>query len=198
MILQVLLNSFLVFFILAFIVEACLFLFRIKNARVRYVCRLVPILKLPFDLLVFAVYGEGSVLTLSGICLVSVFFMIKQGMASRRYVKNALWFSTPCKRELIDPQIRDEAQKLKAFIQVCPEIQSPLAVGKRFILLPNDWVEKASQEEFEVAVARELERLKWKDPIFNNLCKIICSIYWWIPTEWWIKRIEEDQELAVC
>src|ERR1700722_16290169 len=42
-------NTFVVFFFLAFAIEIILFLFRIKNARLRSFCRLLPLLKLPLD-----------------------------------------------------------------------------------------------------------------------------------------------------
>ncbi len=42
-------NSFVVFFFLAFAVEMIFFIFKIKNARLRSFCRLLPLLKLPID-----------------------------------------------------------------------------------------------------------------------------------------------------
>lgn len=53
------LNTFLVFILLAGLVEVFLFLFRPKHARLRYFCRLLPLLKVPFDLLFFEFYGES-------------------------------------------------------------------------------------------------------------------------------------------
>jgi beta-lactamase regulating signal transducer with metallopeptidase domain len=53
------LNSLLVFILLVGIIELFLFLFRVHNPRVRYICRLLPILKLPFDYIVFETYGES-------------------------------------------------------------------------------------------------------------------------------------------
>lgn len=42
-------NSFIVFFFLAFTVEMIFFIFKIKNARLRSFCRLLPLVKLPVD-----------------------------------------------------------------------------------------------------------------------------------------------------
>lgn len=61
MIFHLLLNSFFVFIVLAFLVESILFLFQIKNSRMRYFCRLLPILKLPLDLLVFSFFNDPLV-----------------------------------------------------------------------------------------------------------------------------------------
>lgn len=59
MILHLMLNSLLVFFFLACCVELSLFIFRIKNPRVRYFCRTLPLLKIPFDLFLFTFYGDS-------------------------------------------------------------------------------------------------------------------------------------------
>lgn len=57
MIFHIVLNSLLVFFILSISVELALFLFRIEHPRIRYFCRSLPILKIPFDFFVFGFFG---------------------------------------------------------------------------------------------------------------------------------------------
>lgn len=59
MIFHLILNSILVFTVLALAVEFIIFAFKICNARFRYLCRLLPLLKFPFDLIIFAVKGES-------------------------------------------------------------------------------------------------------------------------------------------
>src|ERR1700722_145167 len=65
MILHFILNSLFVFLILSLLIESFFYLFRIKNARVRYFCRFLPILKLPFDFSVFLFYGESVLINLN-------------------------------------------------------------------------------------------------------------------------------------
>lgn len=52
-ILNVFLNSFLAFFTAALLIEAIIFLFRIKQGRVAALLRMIPILKLPLDLCLY-------------------------------------------------------------------------------------------------------------------------------------------------
>lgn len=65
MILHLILNSLIVFVWLTLIVEFCLFLFKVKNARVRYICRSLPFLKIPFDILIFMLYGDSLFINLN-------------------------------------------------------------------------------------------------------------------------------------
>lgn len=52
-ILNIFLNSLLAFVTAAFLIEAILFLFRVREGRVAATLRIIPILKLPFDLLLY-------------------------------------------------------------------------------------------------------------------------------------------------
>lgn len=241
MIFHLILNSLLVFLILALLVETFLFLFKINNARVRYICRLLPVLKLPFDFLVFSLYGDSLFVNLNpfsceiylkefketilhidpsislpqhvasyfkpiflklfglSVGVTSAFFIVKKFMrivSSRRYMKKALASSTPCDRVISNKIIQDKINRLHVVILLSPEVQSPLAAGNRSILFPKDLVDELSQEEFEAVIAHELEHLRWKDPVIRFVSNIVCSLFWWIPTAWWIKRMEADQELA--
>lgn len=45
-------------------------------------------------------------------------------------------------------------------------------------------------------VAHEIEHLKWRDPFLRIFCVSIGALFWWIPTSWWLRRLEEEQELA--
>lgn len=51
-------NTFIVFFFLAFAIETIFFLFRIKNARLRSFCRLLPLVKLPLDACLYFCFNE--------------------------------------------------------------------------------------------------------------------------------------------
>jgi beta-lactamase regulating signal transducer with metallopeptidase domain len=51
-------NSFVVFFFLAFAVEMIFFIFKIKNARLRSFCRLLPLLKLPVDACLYFYFND--------------------------------------------------------------------------------------------------------------------------------------------
>lgn len=51
-------NTFVVFFFLAFAVEMIFFIFKIKNARLRSFCRLLPLLKLPLDAFLYFCFND--------------------------------------------------------------------------------------------------------------------------------------------
>lgn len=53
LILNIFLNSFLAFFTVAFLIESVIFLFRIRQGRVAATLRMIPIIKLPFDLCLY-------------------------------------------------------------------------------------------------------------------------------------------------
>lgn len=65
MILHLLLNSLIVFIVLALFIEFFLFTMRIRNSRIRYICRFLPFLKIPFDLVVFVFYGNELFINLN-------------------------------------------------------------------------------------------------------------------------------------
>ncbi len=74
-------------------------------------------------------------------------------------------------------------------------ITSPCIVGKR-ILFPASLTTTLSSEETEAVIAHELGHCHWKDCGLRLVCSFIASLFWWIPSRWWLKRIEEKQEQA--
>lgn len=65
MILHLILNSLFVFIILSLFIEFLIFLFQIHNKRIKYICRLLPLIKIPFDILVFTFWGESFFINLN-------------------------------------------------------------------------------------------------------------------------------------
>lgn len=248
MILHLIFNSLIVFFGLAISVELFLYFFKIKNSRIRYFCRSLPILKIPFDLLIFLSYGESLFINLNPLsCEIYVRDFINQllpGQAetvnsgehliipqyiamqipsfwlqcltigvivialagigrkffqlftSRNYLKHVLIGSTPYSGSVFNKQLQQELRRLKAEILISSKVEIPFAAGSRYIIFPQNLRQELSQEEFEAVIAHELEHLRWKDPLLKLGCAFVCSICWWIPTTWWLKRFLADQELA--
>lgn len=67
MLFHLLLNSFLVFCILSLSIEVVLRIFGIRNGRICTLCRALPFFKIPFDALVYGIYGESVFLNLNPI-----------------------------------------------------------------------------------------------------------------------------------
>lgn len=103
--------------------------------------------------------------------------------------------SKPCTRSIETQSLQAALQHEKVKLLMSDAIQSPMAVYLRTILLPQHLL-ALPQEEFEAILAHELEHLRWKDPLTKFCCQIGSALVWWVPTQWWLKRIDQDQELA--
>lgn len=101
-----------------------------------------------------------------------------------------------CQRRIENQSLSNALQKERVKILVSDEVQSPLAAYLRTILIPKKIAEMLSQNEFEAVISHELEHLRWKDPLFKLLGHIGATLYWWVPTRWWLKRVDQDQEMA--
>ena len=228
-------NTFLVFLVLAGAVELLLFLFGIKNARLRTILRLLPVIKLPLDLLVFGLFGESFLVNLnplsceiffksmlsgfasipaymaskmppfvvqalvSGIAIFSAFKTIQRWfelIRSSQFVKKVRQTSFLCQRPITNELLKEKLEKQNVKMLISRDTQIPFAAGARLIVLPESLTKELSQAEFESIVSHELEHLRWKDPLVKFACNFICSFFWWIPTKWWMKRLEMDQEKA--
>lgn len=74
-------------------------------------------------------------------------------------------------------------------------IDAPCIAGKT-ILFPTQLIYDLSLEECEAIIAHEMAHLLWRDSCLRLVYSIVAAIFWWIPTRWWQKRIEEMQEQA--
>lgn len=63
-------------------------------------------------------------------------------------------------------------------------------------MFPTQLLQNLSGEEVEAIIVHEMAHLRWKDCVVRLVCSWITALFWWIPTRWWQKRIEEAQELA--
>lgn len=249
MIFHLVLNSLLVFLILAFLIELTLRAFKIENPRVRYFCRMLAFLKLPFDIVVFSIYGDslfvnfnpfscemyvqelletvlpmplaeslresehiivpGYVATLLpsfalkafvvGVVLISIcvtLLKIIQICKSIRELQAIIKNASPCPRAIHNTHLVSQIAQAEIRLLVSPDIAIPFAANSRDILFPKNLTHAFSQDEFEAVAAHELEHLRWRDPIFKVCCGTLCALFWWLPTNWLLKRIENDQEDA--
>jgi len=236
-------NSFIVFLGVASAIELFLFLFRVKNARIRVFCRLLPIVKLPLDVILYLLSAKhlffnlnpfscekyfldfivkwfcpngvtvsyNSVpdffvmhlpeslivvlLSLGGLLTVILLGMnVLQIIKAKRYLKSIFASSQPCTRKLTNEKLINNLKN--TVILTSPLATIPFATRQKTIIFPETIVNSLSQEAFEAIVAHEYEHLRWKDPLVKVSCSLIGAIFWWVPTYWWRKKIEWDQEAA--
>lgn len=251
MILHFFLNSLLVFFVLTATINFCLFAFRIKNSRLRCLCRSLPIIKLPIDLVIYGIFGYADTFFINlnpfsckvyvqqlllsimpdhirsefgyietmiipeyigsqipavwlqaciiGFIIISVLLILRkvfQIHRSQMMINKVFSASSLCPRIVSNPHLQIKLSMARTQILVSTELQIPLAAYHHYILIPNHLSEELTQDEFDAVIAHEFEHLRWKDPLLKIICSLICTFCWWIPTIWWLKKLEFDQEEA--
>ena len=249
MLFHLLLNSFIVFVILTLLIDLFLSIFKITNARLRYLLRLLPILKFPLDLLVFIVFDENLFVnfnpfscqvymqdfitsfahlhiqnelaptenfiipqylasyipsrllktTIASMLVVSALIIIRKGYLfwkARSYLNMIQISSSPCIKPIYNSNLLHKLKYENVIIRTSDEIHIPFAAGFHYIYLPQELLTDLTQEEFESVIVHELEHLRWKDPILKMACDLLCALFWWLPSKWWLKRLELEQEDA--
>lgn len=249
MILHLVLNSLLVFLSLSLIIELFLLTFKVHNSRIKYLCRSLPFIKIPFDFFIFAFYGDSLFINLNPLsCDVYVYqllhklfpsfinidstvdehliipqylaaqfshfwlnfftvstltiafggiaYKIIQLTQSKKQIRDLLRSSEPSTKAISNTKLRNDLESLCTKIFVSADIEIPFAAHPNYIILPQTILKELSDEEFEAVIAHELQHLKWKDPLVKLIYSFICSLCWWIPAQWWLARLIEDQEQA--
>lgn len=97
--------------------------------------------------------------------------------------------------KITNDSLQKEIKRLNATILISEDIYIPCVSGKS-IIFPLQISQAFTQEELEAVVAHELEHLKWYDPLVKFSCQLISCVFWWIPTQWWLKKLENAQEHA--
>lgn len=224
-------NTVMIFFLLSLFIEFILFACRIKNSRIKTFFRLLPLIKIPLDILLLKVFYMNSFFNLNpfsceyyllkkvkqllpfeifdspaigfiflfALFFISLFFIsrkIVQLITCQKYLKHVFQSSTPYTKPFGNQQLDRDILKAKAKIMISPDTHSPFATLSSHIVIPQTLMDTLSQEEFEAVVAHELGHLHWKDPHIKLISQFIGSLFWWIPLQWWLKKLELDQEEA--
>jgi len=113
----------------------------------------------------------------------------------RRYVSWILRNSRSILLPNLTPSLAAWVKKKQITLAVSADVTSPCIVGKT-ILFPVSLTDTFSKEEIEAVIAHEIAHCHWRDCGLRLVCSFIISIFWWIPSRWWQKRLEETQEQA--
>jgi len=75
---------------------------------------------------------------------------------------------------------------------------SPFVVGliSSAIYISTHLSNNLSEKEYEAILAHEMEHVRYRDGLVRLTLDIIKTVFWWIPTKWLRKRIEEGQEVG--
>lgn len=200
---NILFSPFILFFLMAFIVELSLYVFRVQHPRIRSFCRCLPILKLPLGIIGLVNVNFFGCQSKSWIPQEAFLFFLPISLAL--ILKSLLLIyhliktcnqAKKCFREVESPELKKALEEGNIRLLMTEGFSVPVAAGRKTILIPKKLINELSQREFDSVVAHELEHLRWHDPIVKFLCSSICSLFWWIPTRFWLKRLAEEQEFA--
>lgn len=132
---------------------------------------------------------------LGGILSLLIIKMIRY-ISHKKEMNRLINFSQKYREELSNPLLQERIRQLKVTLWTSNEIHIPFATGTRQIFFPSFLLQELSIEEFEAVISHELEHLNWKDPLLKWTHAWIGAIFWWIPLDWWLKRLEAEQEQA--
>ena len=111
-------------------------------------------------------------------------------------INRLLKMSTVCQRPLKNSLLLKTLKKHDVEIYTSGEIAIPFASYNNRIVLPQMTVNSLSEAEFEAVIAHELEHIKHLDPFVRLFYHSLAALFWWVPTHSWIKRLEQEQEMA--
>lgn len=104
--------------------------------------------------------------------------------------------ASACRRAIEDPFLKQTLHKHRAKIYVSEDICIPIATYKGQILLPWQIAQEIEQQGFEAIVAHELEHIRWKDPLAKFVLEMTAAFFWYVPTYFWLRKLEQEQEIA--
>lgn len=89
-------------------------------------------------------------------------------------------------------------QRKKVSIYLTEIAHSPFIASHQrpSIFISRALFEKLSSQEFEAIIAHEMAHLQNGDLFLNTTLFWICSLFWWIPTNYFKKQLELAQEYA--
>lgn len=219
-------GSLLAFFTTFVLVEGLLALFRIREGRFSALLRMIPILKLPFDLFL---YDFSRWALLQGIDPLRCKEGTRMIMAKIGYWKcfplSGIEFTAPGNTTftvgdvlsgwiplavlipaaflLVGMSLVCFFRTIFAYCKFSRELSthltaSPFVAGliSPKIFMPPSFVKKLTEKELQAVLAHENEHVRYRDTLTRIALTLIGSLFWWVPTQFLQKRIEEAVEIA--
>ncbi len=130
------------------------------------------------------------------VSLVSVASKLTRAFALMYVLRGAQKRSLLSERQVESTKLKQTLQKNRMRIYESDETQTPLTIYPNTIIVPRKATDTLSQREYEAVIAHECEHIKYRDPLTRLLYHFIAAFFWWVPTRFWIKKVEQEQELA--
>lgn len=146
----------------------------------------------PFNSIIQVLLGMFITIT-TIIFLGRIFQICCASFQLHKLIQEATEVALPTMRNL---WIVSQLKKHRIRILVSNAIQIPMAIGSRTILVSQTALDLLKPEEFESVIGHELAHLIAKDPLSRLFNQLLRAFFWWIPMKKWLKRLDEDQEIA--
>lgn len=130
--------------------------------------------------------------------MITMFFIgyrCYQFLITRQYIKDISQNSDVCKRTISNVELLAQLQKHNISIWNSSQITVPFASFDKRIYFPTKLHRIVSNEEFNAILAHEFEHIRHKDSIWKLIGYSIFSVFWWIPSQFWMEKIQLDQEM---
>jgi beta-lactamase regulating signal transducer with metallopeptidase domain len=130
---------------------------------------------------------------------ITLYFTLRlffEGFILSKTVRSLMKSEKTCCRAIENRLLTSAIQENGVKIFTSEKMKIPMAAYSKAIFIPKEIVEKFPQEEFEAIVAHELEHILWKDPLVRLFSQLLSAIFWWIPVNPWLKKLEFEQESA--
>lgn len=95
----------------------------------------------------------------------------------------------------LNPSLVSWMNKKQIRCAVTTTVDAPCVAGKT-VLFPIQLIQDLLPEECDAIVAHEIAHFRWRDSGLRVVYLMIASLFWWIPSGWWQRRIQEMQEQA--
>lgn len=155
----------------------------------------------PADVIAYSIpffITKGIVLIVGGISVALFGIWLYRLSRSVKAISCLVKKAHSCNRPLKNPLLIRKIQRTKTQLISSPNITIPCAFGifHARICFPTQLIDRLSQDEFEAIIVHELEHLRWFDGLIRLVCQGICTIFWWIPSRWSFRYMEDSQERA--
>lgn len=134
-----------------------------------------------------------SVTAVSVVILSIYFYRLSVALKIISHIKR---YADPSSRTVVNQKLLVQLKSVRLIAS--SDVNMPCAFGvfSKWICFPSKLLQKLTQEEFEAIVAHEVNHLRWYDGAVRAFCHFISNLFWWIPIQWWVSRLECEQEKA--
>ena len=141
---------------------------------------------------------KGIVIIIGLVSIILLSFFIVQVIRSMRTLSDIAKKATVCKRPLQNQELIQKICKSNVQLLLSSHVIAPCAFGvfRKSICFPVKLIDRLTHDEFEAIIAHELDHLQWHDGIIRMICLCFSSIFWWIPTTWWVNHMKCNQEMS--